>query len=355
MIFKSNIDWDQFARYLAGECTVEEKAVFEARLNSSAEFKAAFEEANRTWAATRRPLSATDKKNAWASVHSRIEEMEGEGGKLRIIHGRSRRPDRRPIMPNSKGVKGLSSWSYVAILLIVALGSWVYLRPNNQHLATDPEVAIFKTTPGQRASITLPDGSEVVLNAESQIRILSTVSDPFRSISLQGEAFFSVKKDSLRPFIVYAGDAEVNVLGTSFNVSAYPERVAVEVVVAGGEVKVNKKGAEAAVYLGKNDIGIVEEAVSVRALSVEDVDELTAWREGRLVFDHAPLDDVAKTLSRWFDLKVRLSDTSLSNRHLTATFEEPTSTYVIPNIASTLSLAYTIEGKKVTFSPPVSQ
>ena len=102
----------------------------------------------------------------------------------------------------------------------------------------------------------------------------------------------------------------------------------------------------------KNDMGILaSEGVPVRTRGAP-VERLLAWREGILLFDHTPFTEVARTLERWFDLEISLSDAEIANRHLTSSFEDPIPNSVISVIAKTLSLDYSIQENTVTFFIP---
>ena len=134
-----------------------------------------------------------------------------------------------------------STWAIPSLVLVFVLVGFYFFSDVQPVEPLTPELATFKTTAGQRATVTLPDGSEAFLNAESEIQVLTSPSDPIRVIKLEGEAFFSVISDPTRPFYVKAGEAEVKVVGTSFSVSAYPEKEEVKVLVTEGKVRLSKE------------------------------------------------------------------------------------------------------------------
>lgn len=351
MIFDANIDWTQLARYFAGESPPEERAVIEARVETDVHFREAFEHAEKAWNATGKPSMGVDKQKAWSAIDLEIKQGGSEG--LRIV----RRDRLAAVNKASRGSRRTSSsWAVVSFFLMLFAVAFYYVKEPVTTSQDISEVSIFKTTAGQRASITLPDGSVAMLNAESRIRVMTGASDTMRIIELDGEAFFSVVSDPLRPFIVRAGEAEVRVVGTSFNVSAYPEEEAVEVLVAEGEVKLRNSDEETeSVTLTQNDLGIVpQEGLPTRS-HVESLDNALAWRQGKLVFEHTSFDVVARTMERWFDLEIHFDDPEIANRHLSSSFEDPTPNHVLAIVASTLSLDYTIQESTVTFSIPERQ
>ena len=158
------------------------------------------------------------------------------------------------------------------------------------------------TTPrGRQFEITLPDGTHVWLNAASSIRYPTTFSDKQRKVELDGEAYFEVTKNAKQPFIVDARRKSViEVLGTSFNVSAYVNDKSLNTTLIDGSVKVNgtviKPGQQAQV----TDL--------VRVVNNADVDKVTAWQRGFFNFEGASLEEVMKQLERWYDIEVVYAD-----------------------------------------------
>ncbi len=351
MRFNTNIDWVLLASYFAGECSPEERAVIVSRVAHDAQFAAAFAQAEKAWLATGKPTVGVDKLQAWVAIDEKILVQNHTHQSLRLI----RRDRAAAVRLASKKKRSVTShWALVAAFFVVAMTSLYLWYDFDAKETTLPEVAVFKTTSGQRATITLPDGSEALLNAESQIQILTGRTDSTRVIALEGEAFFSVVSDPSRPFYVRAGEAEVRVVGTSFNVSAYPEQDDVKVLVTEGHVQLRKHGnAHDVLSLLQHDLGVLPAEGELSRTRVIDVEKMLAWKHGAMVFEHASFDEVARTLERWFGLEIHLADPDIANRHLSTSFEEPTPNQVISIIASTLSLDYTIEENTVTFFAPV--
>lgn len=158
------------------------------------------------------------------------------------------------------------------------------------------------TTPrGRQFEITLPDGTKVWLNAASSIRYPTAFSGTQRKVELDGEAYFEVTKNAKQPFIVDARKkSEIEVLGTSFNVSAYVNDKSLNTTLIDGSVKVNgtviKPGQQAQV----TDL--------VRVVSNADIEKVTAWQRGFFNFEGASLEEVMKQLERWYDIEVVYAD-----------------------------------------------
>ncbi|MGN6421230.1 MAG: FecR family protein [Pseudobacter sp.] len=158
------------------------------------------------------------------------------------------------------------------------------------------------TTPrGRQFEITLPDGSHVWLNAASSIRYPTAFTGTIRKVELDGEAYFEVVKNAKQPFIVDARKkSEIEVLGTSFNVSAYKNDRSLNTTLIDGSVKVNgtviRPGQQAQV----TDM--------VRVVNNADTDKVMAWQRGFFNFEGASLEEVMKQIERWYDIEVVYAD-----------------------------------------------
>lgn len=159
------------------------------------------------------------------------------------------------------------------------------------------------TTPsGGQYMLILPDHSKVWLNAESSISYPSVFSGEERNVSLIGEAYFEVAKDKQHPFKVKAGDMEVKVLGTHFNIMSYAEEGQTQVALAEGSVRID---------LGNNSRTLIPgQQASIKAGSTQiylknvDVDEVISWKNGLFQFDNAPLEQVMRQVERWYNVDV---------------------------------------------------
>lgn len=158
------------------------------------------------------------------------------------------------------------------------------------------------TTPrGRQFEITLPDGTHVWLNAASSIRYPTAFTGTERKVELDGEAYFEVTKNAKQPFIVDARKkSEIEVLGTSFNVSAYANDKSLNTTLITGSVKVNgtiiNPGQQAQV------------TDQVRVVNNIDIDKVIAWQRGFFNFEGASLEEVMKQLERWYDIEVVYAD-----------------------------------------------
>lgn len=186
---------------------------------------------------------------------------------------------------------------------------------------TNSQVHNLTTPKGGTYSITLPDGTKVWLNAASTLKYPSRFSGDERIVELEGEAFFEVRKTGSPedgksgsqkiPFKVITNGQTVEVLGTKFNISAYPDEQEVKTTLVEGKVRV--KAAAIGVAIRNTQYTILspkEQAITREAHTIiqqVDVQQFTAWRGGTFRFDDTPLVDIMRQVSRWYDVEVDYS------------------------------------------------
>lgn len=154
---------------------------------------------------------------------------------------------------------------------------------------------------GGEFSLVLADGSQVWLNAESELRYLAHFSGDRRTVYLKGEAYFSVATDSARPFVVVTEEVKVQVYGTEFYVSTQQEGL-VETVLVNGAVSMRHGDEE--MMLEPNQLGIYVKADGTMFSERVDVLPYVAWRTGDFVFKNESLGSIMEKLARWYDLEV---------------------------------------------------
>jgi transmembrane sensor len=203
----------------------------------------------------------------------------------------------------------------------------------------------------RRRTITLDDGTKVVLAPGSRLQWRGTLREGAREIALDGEAYFDVVHDAARPFRVRAGRGLAEDIGTRFVVRAWPELAATEVAVEEGVValSVNTRRTDAPrTVLRAGTIGRISAAGTV-AVAAEG-DAALAWMHDELVFDDTPLDEALPAISRWYDVELR-ADSTLRGRRLTARFTQQP----LPDLLAALSLALDAQvdrqGSVVIFRP----
>ena len=199
---------------------------------------------------------------------------------------------------------------------------------------------------GERKSFQLPDGSKVMLNAGSTINIAKDFNTHTREISLSGEGFFDVAHNPGKPFVIHTSSMDVKVLGTVFNVKAYPKDKLTETSLIKGSVEIilHNKAAEkillhpnqkiilpnlndnnAATTAVKDPPKTNAEDFKITGLTYSKVDSTlteVSWTENRLVFNESKLDEIAAELERWYNITIRFNDEEVKQYRFTAVFDQ---------------------------------
>lgn len=215
-----------------------------------------------------------------------------------------------------------TSWIGYAAACLIMIGIGLYQFKAERLSKTSPAIAMLEkiNTRGQRSKITLPDNSIIYLGAESKVRFPEKFGTGNREISLSGEAFFEVAKDSKHPFIVYTGAVQTEVLGTSFKIDAFTGKH-ITVAVATGKVRVARKIAGSNTL---NALAILQSGKEMNwnpanqkaTVGEADPESLTAWKDGTMTFVAAPLSSIAEQLERHYNVKIRFDQQSSQNYHI---------------------------------------
>jgi ferric-dicitrate binding protein FerR (iron transport regulator) len=229
------------------------------------------------------------------------------------------------------------------------------------------------TKEGDKASITLPDGSKVWLNGDSKITY-EDFRNKTREVYLSGEAFFDVAKDKTKPFIIHTRTISLKVLGTAFNVRSYDNEKETETALVHGSVEVTlrnrpdqkillKPGEKLLVKNTPVDTSLKfkkpkrDEATPIAVLTnmlyygTDSSSVETSWTKNELVFNDEPLEKIALNLERWFSVQINIANESLKKVRYTATLEEDDK---LEDFLEALKIAegfhYSIKNKEVIIS-----
>lgn len=234
----------------------------------------------------------------------------------------------------------------VMLLPLIVAGGLTYSYLSHKYpTGIEKEVISVIYAPlGSRVSFNLPDGTAGMLNSGSQL----TYSIPFtnnRNVKLEGEAWFEVERDKDHPFKISAGNSIVKVLGTSFNMSAYPNENYIEVVLQDGEVEfLDDKGIERVSLLPSERLVLHNGEIKK---SVTDPAKYSAWKEGMLVFRGDPMAEVARRIERWYNIKINIADKELEKYSFRGTFEDDKLEDVLRFLTMTSPIAYKVTPSKL--------
>lgn len=176
----------------------------------------------------------------------------------------------------------------------------------------EPEMKTISTPRGKDYELVLSDGTVVLLNADSKITFPTRFTGDKRTVKLVGEAYFKVSKNKHRPFIVETGNLYTKVLGTEFNLKAYPHSD-VNVTLIKGSVAVNAEGKEVMLKPGENAEYSENKDIEVTTV---DTEGYIQWKDGYFYFDNVPLIDVVRDLGRWYNVNIEIRNNSLMSYRL---------------------------------------
>lgn len=226
----------------------------------------------------------------------------------------------------------LSGVLRIAAAIFIAFGLFYY----GLNLLSGNSV---KTNSTETREIILSDGSRVTLNAGSKLSYKRNFGKELRIVSLQGEAFFEVQKNPDRPFIVQLGDAEIKVLGTSFNVKAYKNENKIEVTVAEGLVSLYDKNMEQKkVLAAKGEKAVFNKQQKIIKKQINEDRNYISWKTRIIVFDNENLTNIASALENVYHKDIILQNSALNNCTVTTKFENKDLDTVLKVLKSTLDI-----------------
>jgi transmembrane sensor len=212
---------------------------------------------------------------------------------------------------------------------------------------------IVKSNPaGQKSKYKLPDGSNVTLNSDSEIKYSTDFAKSNREVHLNGEAFFEVATDSLLVFEVYSGSLVTRALGTSFNIKNYPELNQRVQLTSGKVVVRTSDDYQEPIHLNPGQELVMTSQKSLKTQEF-DITKATLWKDGILHFNGSSFTEVVSTLERWYGVKISIKNSPQKSFNVTAEFRKDYLENVLHSLSFTFDFNYAIEDKNVTiqFNP----
>ncbi len=216
-------------------------------------------------------------------------------------------------------------------------------------LASQPLLYNTVATPrGGQYQLTLPDGSQVWLNAASSLRFPVAFTGAERRVELTGEAYFEVAKDARHPFKVAARGAEVTVLGTHFDVQAYADEPALAATLLEGAVRLSQGSRQVVLQPGQQARPQPDGTLQARAV---DVQHAVAWKNGYFVFNDEPIEGIMRQVARWYDVDVQYQGT-LTNKDFNGRISRyKDAAAVLRMLELTGAVHFTTQGRRITVQP----
>ncbi len=244
-----------------------------------------------------------------------------------VIHealGRAITPE---AVPRKRYIKPALLAVAAAILVIFITGTaWLMLNRQKQRqplLAVrkeHPKNTVLKAT--QRSEykyLLLPDSTQVWLNAASTLEFPESFDKNERVVFLEGEAYFDVKHADKVPFIIYTGQVSTEVLGTAFNIKAYPDLEKVTVSVNRGKVKVNYENKQVAMLTHGQQVIINRKVNRIKEKEVKE-EESASWQQGKLMYDDYSVADILSDLERIYDVTITIGSPQIEDMRVSTSF-----------------------------------
>lgn len=212
----------------------------------------------------------------------------------------------------------------------------------------NPHFMALSTPKGGTYQVMLPDGTKVWLNAGSTLKYPSRFANDERVIELEGEAFFYVRGIPEVPLTVKSQGQELTVLGTEFNITAYPDDKEIRTTLVTGSVRVSAQvsGNKQSLVLKPG-----EETVRLNTglqKQTADIAAATAWKDGVFYFNDTPFDEMMKQLSRWYDMDIRYASAAVPNITFTGKMSRKVPLDVVLDFLRTSQVSFRINGRELT-------
>ncbi len=231
--------------------------------------------------------------------------------------------------------------------VVLQNGKVVYHPVDNAHTTADWNT--ISTPRARQYTLVLPDGSRVWLDAASSIRFPVNFSGRERKVIITGEVYFDIAANAQQPFKVAVGEhTEINVLGTSFNVNAYPDEGAIRTTLLSGAVAVRYGQQQKVLVPGQQ--GSISTTDSSIVISKPDLDKVLAWKNGLFNFEDADFKEVMRQLSRWYDIEV-VYQGAIPDKRFEGKLSRDISLNGVLKILEEEKIQYKLEGHRLIILP----
>lgn len=312
-------------RLFSGEANTEEKKVISDWLEQSEDNKKLYNDLREIWLAS--------------GIQSNADEYDLERAILRFKAkiGNGRENVIRPV--NWRRIS-----QYAAVFLLVLSLPLSYYWGKHNSLPSD-SLTTITCAYGDKSSIVLPDSSHVYLNSGSKLTFNSNFKNG-RKVELEGEAFFEVTKDRNHPFRVKTTDVEIEVLGTKFNLKAYPDEKVIATTLVEGSVKISSKYQQE-IMLPEQKLTFNKDSGKMDLQKMADTSIDTDWKDGRFVFRNETLAELKPRLERWFDVDIVFGDEHVKNRRFTGVLSRESILEAVSYFDRSNFVSCSIQGNKI--------
>ncbi len=292
---------------------------------------------------------------------------------MKAMHPESSKLPSQPEQPRIFTWRRFLSLSVASVILLCVAGTGSYYWLSARKEARTSQ-NIVGTEKGSRSKLTLPDGSRVWLNGDSRITYGASFGKNNRELTLTGEAYFDVVKDPNHPMIIKTATVTIRVLGTTFNVRAYPDEKTTATTLVQGKVQVsvnhkkelnyvllpdeklivqNESGQPAAFHdKHPNEEEILENITKIKIVKTDTIPSEAQWTRNKLVFANQPLHEVANILSRWYGVVVIVQGgDDMMARKYTGIFENQNIQSVMESLQVAGGFTYKMKNDTILIAP----
>jgi transmembrane sensor len=359
--------WYLLSLSLSGESSVEETAELHALLQQHPQAGLRAEILQNIWKSKpEETASSFDKHLQRLSTHlsEPVLQFETPEAATRITDAF---PEQRTTSNGQRKTTYRWLWASAAIAASFLIAFLILFPGSNPKVASNT----ISTKAGSKSKIQLPDGTQVWLNADSKLKYNQDFMGAYREVQLTGEAYFDVAKDKSRPFIIHTGPIDIRVVGTSFNVRAYPNEKTTETALIHGVVEVtlhnnpdkkiiltpsekltvqnapppepaapeknNAPDDEPMLTLGRIRYGKTDSTGSIE----------TMWVRNKLAFENETFEHITAEMERWYNVKFEIKKEALKSKHLTGIFENKSLAEVMEALQVSASFQYEVKSGTV--------
>jgi transmembrane sensor len=357
--------WVLLSKKLSGEATVAELKELEQLINTHPEWQYAIQNLEDLWKHPPKTDHLADEDAYMLHLHRMTE--------LHIPFGDGL------VEPPASGKRvTMKKWYWAAAALIVfAIAGFMWINKDGGNINKEEAIAKsneVSTRRGSKTRVQLPDGTVVMLNAGSKLTYNKDYGKELREVTLSGEGFFDVKRMTDKPFVIHTASINIKVLGTVFNVKAYPEDKRTETSLIRGSIEVTMKNRpNDKIILAPSEKLVVENntvvdkvvntsngteipdvsintLMSVNKLRYSERDSSvaeTGWVDNKLVFRDESFEEIARRMERWYDVDIEITDARLSEKRLNGTFEKETIAQALEALKISSPFQYDQTGNKI--------
>ena len=315
-------------KFLAGEISDSEMDILKVWLKEDLANRRIFDEENELWqkSAIKTKLDHFKTDKTWSDISTQLEIRKNRVNPIVIL--------------NKNNFRILIAAASIACLVAIGgLTLWLTEKKSGKQIVVASTT--FSTGEGEKARVFLADSTQVFMNSGSTLKYTTGYNIKERSVELTGEAFFNVRTNPEKPFVVQLGKMSVSATGTRFNVLSYGNEDRVETTLEEGKIRVSIRGqktidvksGQQVVYFTKTNKAIVREVAT---------ETYTSWRENKLRFNDTPFEEVLRKIARRYNVTFEIRNRDLLDLKYTATFIDESIEDVMQMLKAVSPITYKI-------------